>query len=115
VNIDELIMLRSLVHAAGTIAEDAPPTGTAVQVVRRDGGVINHVRVGFTDPIEVDELAGAFGPPRELPRLPTGARRVIFPDTQPNDGQRGVTAIAELNRTGQATALVLRPDDFTTT
>jgi hypothetical protein len=114
VNIDDLIMLRSVVHATGRVAEDAPPDGTAVRVVRGDGGVLDHVRVEFTEPVDVGGLAGGFGPSRELPRLPSGGRRAVFPDTQPADGQRSVTVLAELDRAGQATALVLRPDDFTT-
>lgn len=112
-NLDELSTLRSLVHAGDPIAEDAPPAGTVVQVRRRADGAINHVRIGLVAPAEINELAGSFGSPRELPRLPTGGRRVIFPATQPGDGERAVTVIAELNRAGQVTAVVLRPDDFT--
>jgi len=113
-NIDELVTLRSLVHAGGRIAEDAPPAGTVIRVLRRADGTINHVYIGLVAPIEIHELAGSFGAPRELPRLPTGGRRVIFPATQPDGGERAVTVIAELNRAGQVTAVVLRPDDFTT-
>lgn len=112
-NIDELVMLRSLVHATGTAAEDAPPAGTAVRLVRGAGGGLEHVRVELTEPVDLEGLADDFGPSRELPRLPSGGRRAVFPDTQPGDGQRGVTVLAELNATGQVTALVLRPDDFT--
>lgn len=114
-NIDDLVRLRSMVHSGGPMAEDTPPAGTVVRVLRRDDGAINHVHVGLAVPAEINELASGFGPPRELPRLPTGGRRVVFPATQPNDGERSVTVIAELNRAGQVTAVVLRPDDFTAT
>ncbi|GAB3891514.1 hypothetical protein GCM10029964_064810 [Kibdelosporangium lantanae] len=112
-NIDELVMLRSLVHASGTVAEDTPPVGTSVRAVRRSGDVLDHVRVEFTEPVDLAGLTAGFGPSRELPKLPSGGRRAVFPDTQPGDGQRGVTVLAELDRAGHATALVLRPDDFT--
>ena len=103
--VDDLIMLRSLVHAGGPI-----PDG--VEVTRRDG-VIDHARVPVTSPVALEDLTVAFGPGRDVPRQPAGGRRVIFPDTQPGDGQRAVTVIAELTRSGQVTAVVLRPDDFT--
>ncbi|MET0236389.1 MAG: hypothetical protein ABW224_17205 [Kibdelosporangium sp.] len=102
--VDELIMLRSLVHAGG-------PVPDGVEVTRRDG-LIDHVRVPLTTPLAMDDLTAGFGPGRDVPRQPTGGRRVIFPDTQPGDGQRAVTVIAELDRSGQVTAVVLRPDDF---
>ncbi|MEV4318216.1 hypothetical protein [Actinocrispum sp. NPDC049592] len=109
-NIDELVMLRSLVHATGTVSDDAPPS---VRVVHGPGGGLDHVRVEFTEPVALQDLSAGFGPSRELPRAPSGARRAVFPDTEPGDGQRGVTVLAELNRAGEATTLILRPDDFT--
>ncbi|MBP2330100.1 hypothetical protein JOF56_010485 [Kibdelosporangium banguiense] len=105
ITVDELIMLRSLVHAGGPV-----PAGT--EVIRREGA-IDHVRVPLDSPITVDDLAAGFGPGRDVPRQPAGGRRVIFPDTQPGEGQRAVTVIAELDRSGQVTTVVLRPDDFT--
>jgi hypothetical protein len=103
--VDELILLRSLVYAGG-------PVPDGVEVTRR-GGVIDHARVPVTSPVALEDLTVAFGPGRDVPRQPAGGRRVIFPDTQPGDGQRAVTVIAELNRSGQVIAVVLRPDDFT--
>jgi hypothetical protein len=46
--------------------------------------------------------------------LTTGAAVSFLPDIEPRDGERTVTVVAELNRAGQVTAVVLRPDDFTT-
>lgn len=109
---DRLIALRALLHAGDPVAEEMSPIGQ-VSVLHDPSGGVDHVQVLLTSPIEVADLVGSFGEPRELPRLPTGARRVIFPDTQPKDGERAITLVAELDRSGHVTAIMLRPDDFT--
>ena len=103
--VDELIMLHSLVYAGGPLPDE-------VEVVRR-GDAVDHVRIALGRPLTVEALSGGFGPAREVPRQPAGGRRVVFPDTQPGEGQRAVTVIAELDRAGQVSAVVFRPDDLT--
>jgi hypothetical protein len=103
-----MVALRAALDA-GTLPE---PTD-AVQVVHRRDGALSHVRIALPKPAALDDLAADFGPARELPRLPSGARRATFPQTGPRDGERTTTVLAELDRFGRVTAVVLRPDDFT--
>jgi hypothetical protein len=104
----EVAGLRAALHAGAPL----PDSTDAVQVVLRADGVVNHVRVALPEPVSLEDLAGEFGTPRELPRLPSGARRVAFAQTGPREGERTVTVLAELDRFGRVTAVVLRPDDF---
>jgi hypothetical protein len=105
---DQLEALRS----ALTRGEE-PPEGAGVEVVRRAGGELDHVRVTLAAPVDVEELAGRFGPPSMLPRTPAGGRLALFPETSPRDGERGTTVLAELDGSGRARVVVLRPDDLT--
>jgi len=81
-------------------------------VVRRAGGELDHVRVTLPAPAGVDELAALFGAPSFLPRTPAGGRRALFAATSPADGERSTTVLAELDATGHATTVILRPDDL---
>lgn len=104
---DELEALRSALNRG-----EEPPEVAGVEVVRRAGGELDHVRVTPPAPVEVEELASRFGPPSYLPRTPAGARRALFPETSPRDGERATTVLAELDAAGRARVVVLRPDDL---
>ena len=107
----ELETLRSDLARGVEPAGGVGPLGT-VEVVRRTGGGLDHVRVALAAPIDVEELAGRFGPPAHLPRTPAGGRRVVFPSTGPRDGELTTTVLAELDRAGRAVVVILRPDDL---
>jgi len=104
---DELEALR----AALTRGEE-PPAGAGVEVVRRAGGELDHVRVTLAAPVDLEELTRRFGPPSLLPRTPAGGRRALFAETSPGDGGRATTVLAELDPAGRAQVVVLRPDDL---
>jgi hypothetical protein len=104
---DELEALRSVLTRG-----EEPPEGSGVEVVRRAGGELDHVRVTPAAPVDLEELAGRFGPPSFLPRTPAGGRRALFPATSPRDGERTTTVLAELDAAGRARVVVLRPDDL---
>jgi hypothetical protein len=106
-NLAEIVALRRKVAA-----DDVPSPSDQIEVAYRAGNVLNHVRVRLVTPSTLDDLALEFGPAQELPMLPSGARRALFPDTLPGDGERSITVLAELDRVNRVTAVVLRPDDF---
>lgn len=90
-----------------------PPGGPGLEVVRRGDGALDHVRVALATPLDVPELSRYFGEPAYPPRPPHGRRTVTFPQTGPRDGARVVTVLAELDASGRASVVVLRPDDLT--
>jgi hypothetical protein len=103
----ELAALRAALERG----EEPSPSGD-VEVVRGQGGQLDHVRVTLAEPVNLAELADAFGTPTLLPPNPAGGRGAVFRDTQPGDGERGITVLAELDAAGRAVVVVLRPDDF---
>jgi hypothetical protein len=88
-----------------------PEYGEGVQVVRRSDGELNHVRIRFDTPLDIDSLTEHFGAVQNLPSLPSGGRRAAFPDTGPHAGQRTTTVLAELDDADRVIALVFRADD----
>jgi len=107
----DLEALRSALDRGEEPPEGGGGAGT-VEVVRRAGGELDHVRVTLPAPADVEELARRFGPPSFLPRTPAGGRRALFPSTSPGEGERATTVLAELDRSGRAVVVVLRPDDL---
>ena len=103
--------LREALTRGEEPAEGVSDVGT-VEVVRRPGGALDHVRVALAEPADVVELAQRFGAPSFPPRTPAGGRRAVFPATSPGDGERSVTVLAELDRWDRVAAVVLRPDDL---
>jgi hypothetical protein len=103
--------LRAALDRGEEPAEGAGPAGV-VEVVRRAGGGLDHVRVALAAPLAVEALTASFGPPSYLPRTPSGGRRALFPATGPHDGELTTTVLAELDDAGRAVVVVLRPDDL---
>jgi len=107
----ELEALRSAL-TRGEEPREGPWAAGHVQLVRRPGGALDHVRVTLPAATDLDELAGRFGPPAFPPRTPAGRRSATFPATSPDDGEFAVTVLAELDGSGRAVVVVLRPDDL---
>lgn len=90
---------------------DGTPPG-AVEVVRRADGALDHVVVTLDPPLCTEDLEGLWGRAEELPPHLDHPRRLLFPDTVPDDEEEvGCTVLADLDPTGTAVHRILLRQD----
>ena len=116
---EAIVALRAAV-AKATQADDealggaaAPEAFVAFNIVSIPGeSSLSHVSVRLAQPVRLQQLEAAFGQARELPRSPDdgATRTVIFGETIPAEGSAGATLLADVQRDGLVSSLVVRRD-----
>ncbi|MFC4554331.1 hypothetical protein [Georgenia faecalis] len=108
--LDDVAVFRRV--AAGGAGIVPPATGTGHPVATASTDADGLLTLDLAEPVDLAALAAALGPARALPTNPAGGRAlVLFGETLPDEGERGVTVLAEVD--GEtAVRLLLRPDAF---